>query len=107
MLGDGINDAPALTAASIGMSVVNATDVSIHVSDIVLTTDKLSVISKIRTIGRKGQKIVKQNLFWAFFYNFIGIGLASFGFLTPIYAAFAMVTSSLFVIFNAKRIEKP
>lgn len=106
MLGDGINDAPALTAASIGMSVVNATDVSIHVSDLVLTTDKLSVIPKIRAIGRKGQKIVKQNLFWAFFYNCIGIGLASLGYLTPIYAAFAMVTSSLFVIFNAKRIGR-
>ncbi len=106
MLGDGINDAPALTAASIGMSVVNATDVSIHVSDIILTTEKLSVIPKIRAIGRKGQRIVKQNLFWAFFYNFIGIALASLGFLTPIYAAFAMVTSSLFVIFNAKRIGR-
>lgn len=106
MLGDGINDAPALTAAAIGMSVVNATDVSIHVSDIVLTTNKLSILPKIRAIGRRGQRIVKQNLFWAFFYNFIGIGLAAFGLLTPIYAAFAMAASSLFVIFNAKRIEK-
>lgn len=104
MLGDGINDAPALTVAAIGMSAVNATDVSIHVSDIVLTSDRLSILPQIRSIGRKGQRIVKQNLFWAFFYNVIGIGLAACGVLTPLYAAFAMVMSSLFVIFNARRL---
>lgn len=105
MLGDGINDAPALTSAHIGISVVSATDISIQVSDLLLTTDRLQVLSKIRKLGRQGQRIVKQNLFWAFFYNVIGIGLAVAGILSPIFAAFAMIASSLMVLFNARRIS--
>lgn len=106
MLGDGINDAPALTTAHIGISVVSATDMSIQVSDILLTTDRLSVIPKIRALAIKGHKIVRQNLFWAFFYNVIGIFLAAFGVLSPIFAAFAMSVSSLTVLFNARRLYK-
>lgn len=104
MLGDGINDAPALTGAHVSISVVNATDISIQVSDLLLTTTRLDVILKIRSLALKGQKIISQNLFWAFFYNVIGIGLAAYGVLTPLFAAFAMIMSSLMVIFNAKRI---
>lgn len=104
MMGDGINDAPALTGAHIGISVVNATDISIQVSDILLTTDRLQVIPQICALARKGHRIIKQNLFWAFFYNVIGVGLAAFGVLSPIFAASAMVVSSLIVLFNAKRI---
>jgi len=104
VLGDGINDAPALTAASIGISVVSATDISIQVSDILLTTDRLNVVSQLRILGKRGQRIIKQNLFWAFIYNIIGIGLACMGYLSPLFAASAMVVSSLIVLFNAKRL---
>ncbi len=104
MMGDGINDAPALTTAHTGISVVSATDISIQVSDILLTTDRLDVIPKMRSLAIRGRRIVSQNLFWAFFYNCIGIGLAAAGVLTPLFAAIAMVTSSLMVLFNARRL---
>lgn len=104
MMGDGINDAPALTSAHTGISVVSATDISIQVSDILLTTDRMDVIPKMRALAIRGRKIVSQNLFWAFFYNCIGIGLASAGLLTPLFAAAAMVISSLIVLFNARRL---
>ncbi len=105
MVGDGINDALALTSAHVGISVVSATEISIQVSDLLLTTDRLQVLLKIRKLARKGHQIVKQNMFWAFFYNVVGIVLAVAGYLSPIFAAFAMVASSLMVLFNAKRVR--
>lgn len=105
MVGDGINDAAALTSAHIGISVVSAADISIQISDLLLTTDSLCVIPRLFEIARKGRRIIKQNLFWAFFYNLIGMGLAVFGWLTPLFSAIAMTLSSLFVIFNAKRLR--
>jgi heavy metal translocating P-type ATPase len=105
MLGDGMNDALALTTAHIGIAVVSASDISVQVSDLLLTTNSFQSLSILRKVTVKGRKIVKQNLFWAFFYNCIGLGFAVVGMLTPLFAACAMVISSLIVLLNAYRIS--
>ena len=111
MCGDGINDSPALTLADIGISVNSGTDIAIDSSDVVLMRNNLYSIINLINISKKTMKNIKQNLFWAFFYNTLMIPIA-IGLLKPIgitvnpmMASLAMVFSSLTVVLNALRLR--
>ncbi|MCB1149708.1 MAG: cation-translocating P-type ATPase, partial [Chlamydiia bacterium] len=97
-VGDGINDAPALAASAVGISVKTGADMSVSCSDIQLTTERFEALLEAALLAKKADRLVRQNLFWAFAYNIIGIGLAAFGMLQPLYGAVAMVLSSLLVV---------
>ena len=112
MCGDGINDSPALSLSDIGVSINGATDIAMDSSDVILTQNNLNSILKLINISKKTFKIIKQNLFWAFFYNLIMIPIA-IGILkpigitiTPMIASLAMVFSSITVILNTLRLKK-
>lgn len=102
-VGDGINDAPALGAASLSFVPLNGSDLASQAADFLLTKEDLTLIPQARSIAQKGHQIIQQNLFWAFFYNLLGIPLAYFGLLNPILASIFMVCSSLIVLLNSKR----